>query len=96
MVVGRIGRSLGHRCGVIGVDHLSDDAISEKPFNGLFAVPDSRNAAARDQAVLVELHEVPSAIIGKQTTRVDDSLVRGMTSGELVKLVGDAGSQRWV
>ncbi|MEW5816767.1 MAG: amidophosphoribosyltransferase [Spirochaetota bacterium] len=49
--------------------------------------------AQRTLAVRMKLHPVRDAIRGKRIFLIDDSLVRGTTSGILVKLIKDAGAR---
>ena len=50
-------------------------------------------AAMREFGVRMKLHPVREAIAGKRVAVVDDSLVRGTTSRQLVKLLRDAGAR---
>jgi amidophosphoribosyltransferase len=47
----------------------------------------------REFGVRMKLHPVKQVIEGKRVTVIDDSLVRGTTSGQIVKLLRDAGSR---
>ncbi len=49
-------------------------------------------AASREFGVRMKLHPVREAIAGKRVIVVDDSLVRGTTSRQIVKLLRDAGA----
>ena len=49
--------------------------------------------AARELAVRMKLHPVQPAIEGRSVIMVDDSLVRGTTARNLVKLVREAGAK---
>ena len=48
----------------------------------------------RLNAVRLKLNPVESVIKGKSVVVVDDSIVRGTTSGKIVKLLKDAGCAR--
>jgi amidophosphoribosyltransferase len=50
-------------------------------------------AASREFGVRMKLHPVREAIDGKRVVVVDDSLVRGTTSRQIVKLLRDAGAR---
>ena len=46
----------------------------------------------REQAVRLKLNPIRSTVEGKSVTLIDDSIVRGTTSNQLVELVRDAGA----
>ncbi len=48
---------------------------------------------AREVAVKMKLNVLKSAVEGKRVIMVDDSIVRGTTSGRIVKLLRDAGAK---
>jgi len=48
---------------------------------------------ARERAVRLKLNPIKSTVEGKSVTIIDDSIVRGTTSNQLVKLVQDAGAE---
>ena len=48
---------------------------------------------AREVAVKMKLNVLKSAVQGKREIMVDDSIVRGTTSGRIVKLLRDAGAK---
>ena len=48
---------------------------------------------ARETAVKMKLNVLKSAVEGKRVIMVDDSIVRGTTSGQIVKLLRDAGAK---
>jgi amidophosphoribosyltransferase len=50
-------------------------------------------AASREFGVRMKLHPVREAIQGKRVVVVDDSLVRGTTSRQIVKLLRDGGAR---
>jgi len=47
----------------------------------------------RDTAVKLKLNAISAAIRGKSVIMVDDSIVRGTTSGKIVKMLKDAGAR---
>ncbi|WP_430505615.1 amidophosphoribosyltransferase [Haloparvum sp. PAK95] len=47
----------------------------------------------RERAVRLKLNPIKSTVEGKSVTIIDDSIVRGTTSNQLVKLVKDAGAE---
>ncbi len=47
----------------------------------------------RDNAVRLKLNPVRSVVAGKRVVMVDDSIVRGTTSGKIVKLLKEAGAK---
>lgn len=49
---------------------------------------------AREVAVKMKLNVLKSAVQGKRVIMVDDSIVRGTTSGRIVKLLRDAGAKK--
>lgn len=50
------------------------------------------NQNEREDAVKIKLNAVKSTVAGKRVVMVDDSIVRGTTSGKIVKLLRDAGA----
>jgi amidophosphoribosyltransferase len=56
-----------------------------------FILPDQRR---REAEVRVKLHPVPEVLRGKRVALLDDSVVRGTTLREIVKMVRDAGAVR--
>jgi amidophosphoribosyltransferase len=47
----------------------------------------------REQAVRLKLNPIKSTIEGRTVTLIDDSIVRGTTSGQLIELLRDAGAE---
>lgn len=47
----------------------------------------------RERAVRAKLNPIKSTVVGKTVTLIDDSIVRGTTSTQLVKLLQDAGAE---
>src|SRR6056297_1746727 len=48
---------------------------------------------ARERAVRLKLNPIRSTVEGKTVTLIDDSIVRGTTSTQLVELMRDAGAE---
>lgn len=48
----------------------------------------------RDKAVKLKLNAISSVVKGKSVIMVDDSIVRGTTSGKIVKMLRDAGARQ--
>ena len=48
---------------------------------------------SRETAVKMKLNVLKSAVAGKRVVMVDDSIVRGTTSGRIVKMLRDAGAK---
>ena len=46
----------------------------------------------RDQGIRLKLNPIPDSLRGKRVVLVDDSIVRGSTTGKLVSMVRDAGA----
>lgn len=51
------------------------------------------NQAMRDLAVKLKLNPMKNVLKGKKVLMVDDSIVRGTTSGRMVKMLRDAGAK---
>ena len=49
--------------------------------------------SARESSVHVKLNVLKEAVAGKRIIMVDDSIVRGTTSGQIVKMLRDAGAK---
>lgn len=49
--------------------------------------------ASREMAVKLKLNPLKSTIAGKRVVMIDDSIVRGTTSGQIIKLLHDAGAK---
>lgn len=50
------------------------------------------NQAQRTNSVKIKLNAVSSTVKGKRVVMIDDSIVRGTTSGKIVRLLRDAGA----
>ena len=64
--------------------------IKNKYIDRTFIKP---TQGAREVAVKMKLNVLKSAVQGKRVIMVDDSIVRGTTSGRIVKLLRDAGAK---
>ncbi len=64
--------------------------IKNKYIGRTFIAPGQK---AREDKVRIKLNVLRSAIEGKRVILVDDSIVRGTTSGRIVKLLRDAGAK---
>jgi len=51
------------------------------------------NQDERERAVRLKLNPIKSTVEGKSVTLIDDSIVRGTTSGQLVSLLKDVGAE---
>ena len=63
--------------------------IKNKYIGRTFIAPGQKS---RENLVRIKLNAVPSSVKGKRVIMVDDSIVRGTTSGPIVKLLRDAGA----
>ncbi len=63
--------------------------LKNKYIGRTFIAPDQK---VREDKVRIKLNVVQSVIKGKRVILVDDSIVRGTTSGRIVKLLHDAGA----
>ena len=50
------------------------------------------NRSARESSVNIKLNALKEVVSGKRVVMVDDSIVRGTTSGHIVKMLKDAGA----
>lgn len=64
--------------------------IKNKYIGRTFIAP---GQAAREDKVRIKLNVLSSVIRGKRVILIDDSIVRGTTSGRIVKLLRDAGAK---
>lgn len=64
--------------------------VKNKYIGRSFIEPDG---ASRRDTVNIKLNVIKSSIEGKRVVMVDDSIVRGTTSGKIVKLLRDAGAR---
>lgn len=64
--------------------------IKNKYIGRTFIAPDKKS---RVNGVKIKLNPISSEIRGKRVVLIDDSIVRGTTSGRIVKLLRDAGAK---
>lgn len=64
--------------------------IKNRYMGRTFIKPDQ---AQRDLAVRMKLNAVPSVVKGKRIVLIDDSIVRGTTSGIIVRMLKEAGAK---
>ncbi len=69
---------------------LVEGLIKNRYIGRTFIMP---NQEARRNAVKLKLNAVKSLVAGKRIVLIDDSIVRGTTSGPIVKLLRDAGAK---
>lgn len=63
--------------------------IKNKYIGRTFIAPGQK---AREDKVKIKLNPIASAVAGKRVVLIDDSIVRGTTSGRIVKLLREAGA----
>ena len=68
----------------------NDGLIKNRYIARTFIQPGQAN---REQAVKLKLNPLRSTIAGKRVVVIDDSIVRGTTSNQLVRLLRDAGAK---
>ena len=73
-----------------GIPIIDTGFIKNKYIARTFIKP---TQADREIAVKLKLNVLQSAVKGKRVIMVDDSIVRGTTSGRIVKLLRDAGAK---
>ena len=79
-------------CSCIG--HSFAEGLVENRYSGrTFIKP---NQEERDLAVRMKLNPLPHVVSGKRIVLIDDSIVRGITSGIIVKDAKRSGCQRGV
>ena len=69
---------------------FGEGLIKNRYMGRTFIKPDQ---AQRDLAVRMKLNAVPSVVSGKRIVLVDDSIVRGTTSGIIVNMLKEAGAK---
>jgi amidophosphoribosyltransferase len=68
----------------------NDGFIKNRYIGRTFIKP---TRAEREMAVRLKLNPLRSTISGKRVVIIDDSVVRGTTSGQIIKLLRDAGAK---
>lgn len=74
---------------VLGIDY-EEGIIKNRYVARTFIMPDQKTRVA---AVKAKLNAVRSVVQGKRVIMVDDSIVRGTTTKEIVKMIRDAGAK---
>jgi len=69
---------------------FAEGLIKNRYMGRTFIKPDQ---SERDLAVRMKLNAVPSVVEGKRIVLIDDSIVRGTTSGIIVNLLKEAGAK---
>lgn len=69
---------------------FSEGLIKNRYIGRTFIQPDQKK---RDLGVRIKLNAVKSVVEGKSIIMVDDSIVRGTTSGKIVKMLKEAGAK---
>lgn len=64
--------------------------IKNKYIGRTFIAP---GQSVREDKVRIKLNAVPDTVCGKRVVMIDDSIVRGTTSGRIVKLLREAGAK---
>lgn len=64
--------------------------IKNRYIGRTFIMPDQR---LRDRSVQMKLIPVPEVIAGKKVIVIDDSIVRGTTTGKIIKMLRQAGAK---
>ena len=65
--------------------------IKNRYIGRTFIMPDQR---LRDKSVQMKLIPVPEVLEGKRVIVIDDSIVRGTTTGKIVKMIRQAGAKQ--
>lgn len=68
---------------------LNEGLIKNRYIGRTFIEPDQR---MREQGVRMKLSPLKENLAGKRVVMVDDSIVRGTTTGQIVKLIREAGA----
>lgn len=74
-----------HESGILFAEGL----IKNRYIGRTFIQPDQKS---RDLSVKIKLNAVRSVVEGKSVIMVDDSIVRGTTSGKIVRMIREAGA----
>jgi amidophosphoribosyltransferase len=68
---------------------FAEGLMKNRYIGRTFIQPEQKN---RDLGVRIKLNAVKSVVAGKSVIMVDDSIVRGTTSGKIVKMLKEAGA----
>ncbi|EIW19864.1 MULTISPECIES: amidophosphoribosyltransferase [Pelosinus] len=74
-----------HESGV----QFAEGLIKNRYIGRTFIQPDQKD---RDRSVKIKLNAIKSVVKGKSVIMVDDSIVRGTTSGKIVRMIREAGA----
>ncbi|MDF2633589.1 MAG: amidophosphoribosyltransferase [Pelosinus sp.] len=74
-----------HESGILFAEGL----IKNRYIGRTFIQPDQKD---RDRSVKIKLNAIKSVVKGKSVIMVDDSIVRGTTSGKIVRMIREAGA----
>ena len=85
------GRTAGSGYSIESGIPLREGLMKNRYVHRTFIMP---SQALRDSAVFLKLNPVVTQIAGKEVILVDDSIVRGTTCRQIVKLVRDAGAKK--
>jgi len=85
------GRTAGSGYSIESGIPLREGLMKNRYVHRTFIMP---SQAIRDWAVYLKLNPVKTQIAGKEVILVDDSIVRGTTCRQIVKLVRDAGAKK--
>ena len=69
--------------------HYADGLIKNRYIGRTFIEP---SQMMRDRGIRMKLNPIPATLAGKRVVLVDDSIVRGTTTRQLVQMVRDAGA----
>jgi len=70
---------------------FAEGLIKNRYIGRTFIQPEQKK---RDAGVRIKLNAVAPAVAGKSVIMVDDSIVRGTTSGRIVRMLRDAGAKK--
>lgn len=70
---------------------FAEGLIKNRYIGRTFIQPEQKK---RDAGVRIKLNAVRSAVTGKSVIMVDDSIVRGTTSGRIVRMLREAGAKK--
>lgn len=68
---------------------FAEGLIKNRYIGRTFIQPDQKD---RDRSVKIKLNAIKSVVRGKSVIMVDDSIVRGTTSGKIVRMIREAGA----